>query len=380
MPGSKRERSPGKWTLTVTLGFDYTGKKIRFNKTFHGTAAEAEKALALFYADCERGLVSQASIVTIDQMVTDYIETRPKDSLKENTVNGYKASQRNWISPYIGHLHVNKVRQKQLQEWIDDLSKNYSPKTVKNARSLLSAAFGRLLQYGEIHKNPCEHLIMPKLRRSEAKYYSKEETAAFIKALGQLPSDKIVDKVLFELALFCGLRKGEILGLDWQDVDLVNCTVKIRQTRYTKKKAHMREDTPKTEKSQRTVGFPVAMKKDFVSLASFYSERKLLLQAEWIDSPAVIRGEFGDPLYGGLPLRHLNAFQKKYGLKKITLHQLRHTNVSAMISLGLDIKTIQERGGYSNASTPLEIYGHLFNEQDQKVTADIYDQMTGAGS
>lgn len=378
MPGSKRERSPGKWTLTVTLGVDYTGKKKRFNQTFHGTAAEAEKALALFYADCERGLTSQASSMTIDQMVTSYIEARPKDSLKENTIIGYLANQRNWITPYIGHLNASKVKTRQLQEWIDELSEKYSPKTVKNARSLLSSSFEQLLKFGEIQKNPCDHLIMPKINKSEAQYYSKEETAQFISALAKMPPDKIVDKVIFELALFCGLRKGEILGLDWEDVSTNDCTIKVRQTRYTKKKAHMREDTPKTEKSQRIIGFPAEMKKDFIALYAFYSERKLALGSEWIDSPAVIRGDFGDPLYGGLPLRHLNAFQEEHGLKKITLHQLRHTNVSAMIALGLDIKTIQERGGYSNASTPLEIYGHLFNKQDQQIAADIYESMKNA--
>ena len=377
MPGSKRERSPGKWTLTVTLGADYTGKKIRFNKTFHGTAAEAEKALALFYADCERGLTSQSSELTIKDMVLAYIQDRPKDSLKENTISGYNVILSNWIEPYIGSLKTNKVKPRQLQKWIDDLSDKYSPKTVNNAKSLLSASFERLLKYGEIQKNPCTHIVMPKPAKKEAKFYNQEETAAFIKALGQLPKDRIVDKVIFELALFCGLRKGEILGLDWQDVSTTDCTVKIRQTRYTKKSSPMREDTPKTEKSQRIVGFPEPMKKDFIALASFYSERKLMLGPEWIDSPAVIRGVWGSPMYGTLPLKHLNAFQEEYGLKRITLHQLRHTNVSAMIALGLDIKTIQERGGYSTARTPLEIYGHLFTQQDQKIAADIYDRMLG---
>lgn len=62
-------------------------------------------------------------------------------------------------------------------------------------------------------------------------------------------------------------------------------------------------------------------------------------------------------------------------MRRITLHQLRHTNVSAMIALGLDIKTIQERGGYSNASTPLEIYGHLFKDKDEQIAAELYESM-----
>ena len=106
MPGSKRERSPGKWTLTVTLGTDYTGKKRRFNKTFHGTAAQAEKALAIFYAECLSGSNQQQSSLTITQMVRSYIDDRPTDSLKANTIENYNQCLNVWIEPYIGNLLI----------------------------------------------------------------------------------------------------------------------------------------------------------------------------------------------------------------------------------------------------------------------------------
>lgn len=377
MAGTKRERSPGTWTLTVTIGTDYTGKKRRFNKTFKGTEREAEKALALFYSDCVRGSSSPGTELTVSQMVQHYINDRPEGSLKVNTIRGYQSVEEHIITPYIGNLKVSKVTPRHIQMWIDDISETHSPKTVKNAKSLLRSAFERLVTYGELDRNPCDRLIMPKLKRKEAEYYTKEETALFISALNKMPREEIVDKVIFELALYCGLRKGEILGLNFADVDLKEMTISVTKTRYAQLQGHMRADTPKTEKSNRVLSFPKEMYADFVTLAAFYSEQKLRLGPEWIDSPALIRGVFGDPMYGGLPLRHLHDFQKKHGLKEITLHQLRHTNVSAMISLGLDIKTIQERGGYSNASTPLEIYGHLFKEQDEKIAADIFDIMTG---
>ena len=118
------------------------------------------------------------------------------------------------------------------------------------------------------------------------------------------------------------------------------------------------------------------MRSDFVALKKLYSTKKILLGDEWIESPALIRGIFGDCIYSDALLRRLHILQREHGLPEITLHQLRHTNVSMMISLGLDIKTIQARGGYSTASTPLEIYGHLFKKRDEQIAKDIYNIAT----
>ena len=118
------------------------------------------------------------------------------------------------------------------------------------------------------------------------------------------------------------------------------------------------------------------IKKDIVKLIAFYSEQALMLRDEWHASPALFRGTFGRPIGTGQPLRKLHELQDKCGLKRITLHQLRHTNVSIMISMGLDLKTIQERGGYSNSSTPLNIYGHLFRNQDSQIAENLYNLAT----
>lgn len=383
MPGTKRERSPGKWTLTVTLGTDYKGKKRRFNKTFHGSSAEADKELALFYADCIRGSVRQASNMTVDQMVESYINDRPKGSLKKNTLSNYEQSKDIWISPFIGSLQIRKVSARILQEWVIDLSRQVSPKSVSNAVSLLSSSFTRMMRLGEIADNPCKRLVLPKLEKKEADYLDENEVKRFLAVLQTMDGDDLPYKLLFELALFCGLRKGELLGLDWQDIDLINCTVTVRQTRYLDRENHcMRVDTPKTSKSRRKVSFPPEIRTDFIRLRSFYSERQLLLDSrdnktEWTDSPAVFRSPFGKPMYAEQPLKILHDLQRDHGLKRVTLHQLRHTNVSIMISMGLDIKTIQSRGGYSNANTPLNIYGHIFRDQDADVAGKIYDISTG---
>ena len=376
MAGSKRERAPGVWQLTVTLGSDYKGQPRRFYKTVRGTEKEAERELALFYADCIRGNTARGTEQTVEHMVRGYIEERPKGSLKENTLKGYRDILTCRIAPYIGDLRLTRATPRTLQGWVDDLADRYHPKSVRNAVGLLSASFERLIRFGEMDKNPCAALRMPKNPKPEAKFYTAEETALFLSALQTLPRERIVDKVAFELALLCGLRRGEILGLDREDVDLTNYTITVRQTRYEGNGGLKRVDTPKTEKSRRTLSFPKPMRSDFVTLFGFYSERKLMLGADWYDSPAVIRGVHGRPLSGADLLEHLYRFEAEAGLKRVSLHQLRHTNVSAMIALGLDIKVIQERGGWSNASTPMEIYGHLFKEQDEQVASDILTTMS----
>ena len=376
MPGSKRERSPGKWTLTVTLGTDYRGKQRRFNKTFHGSAAEAEKALALFYAECASGKKNRSTEETISDLVNAYINDRPEGSLKQNTIAGYKQHFRLWIEPYIGDIKFRKATPKKLQGWVNDLSEFLSPKSIRNAVGLLSASFAYGVKLDMIATNPCANIILPKNERKEAEYYNEDEVLQFLAALEDLDGEDLTYKVLFELALFCGFRKSELLGIEMQDVDLTECTIKIRQTRYSGGGGESRYDTPKTLKSLRTVSFPAAIKPAIIKLMSHYSDRAIALGNEWHASTALFRGPYGKPIPSTQPLKKLHSLQEKYGLKKITLHQLRHTNVSLMISMGLDIKTIQERGGYSNSSTPLNIYGHLFKNQDARIAQDLYDAVT----
>lgn len=376
MPGSKRERSPGKWTLTVTLGTDYRGKQRRYNKTFHGSAAEAEKALALFYAECASGKKNRSTEETVSDLVTAYINDRPEGSLKQNTITGYQRYFNLWIEPYIGDIKFRNATPKKLQGWVNDLSKFLSPKSIRNAVGLLSAAFTYGVKLDMIASNPCANIILPKKERKEAEYYNEDEVVQFLSALDELEGEDLTYKVLFELALFCGFRKSELLGIEMQDVDLTECTIKIRQTRYSGGGGESRYDTPKTLKSLRTVSFPAELKPDIIKLMSFYSDRAIALGNEWHPSTALFRGPLGKPICPSQPLKRLNRLQAKHGLKRITLHQLRHTNVSIMISMGLDIKTIQERGGYSNSSTPLNIYGHLFRNQDARIAQDLYNAAT----
>lgn len=377
MPGSKRERSPGKWTLTVTLGTDYKGKKKRFNKTFHGSAAEADKELALFYADCVSDSATRSSSLTVKDMISEYINDRPEGSIKINTVEGYEKTLRCWIDPYIGSIKISKLTPRKIQSWINDLSEIYSPKTIDNALGLLSASFDREIRLDAFSSNPCKKVIKPKPEKKPAKYYNDEETAAFIKALNDLPEREICYKVLLELALFCGLRKSELLGLEKNDVDLKNCTISIRQGRHKKTGGGSRLDTPKTEMSARTIGFPQEIKPDFIKLFSLYSDFKLKLGDEWHHSDALFRGHFGYPINTNTPLEKLHEIQDRYGLKRITLHQLRHTNASIMISMGLDLKTMQQRGGWSNSNTLLNTYGHVFKQHDEKIAGEIYQAAIG---
>lgn len=376
MPGSKQKRKGDGWMLSVEIGADYRGKRRRFNKMFHGTEKAAEKALAAFYTDCMRGDTDVSGSGAIRQMVESYINDRPTGSIKANTIKGYTSTAEHWIYPYIGDLKISKATPRKLQGWIDDLSDKYAPKTVKNAVSLLRSSFQRMVKFGELSSNPCSLLTLPKPEHKEAEYYDQQEVTTFIQALSTMEGDQLPNKVAFELALFCGLRKGEILGLDWNDIDLTEHTLTVRQTRYEQKGAQMQVDTPKTAKSRRTVTWPPEIRPDLVSLKRLYSEKKLLLGSEWNESPALIRGLFGKPVYGSELLKALHRLQHENNLKQITLHQLRHTNVSIMISLGLDIKTIQARGGYSTASTPLEIYGHLFEKHDKEIAKDIYKSAT----
>lgn len=389
MPGTKRKGKSDAWYLEVTIGTDFTGKPVRYNRTFHGTEKQAEKELARFYADCDAGRINRGNTMTIKELAETYYNEYVKKHLKQSNIRAIYPAIYTHIVPLIGRKKVTKLTRLDVQRWVNAISeekqmkgeagnivtKQLSPKTVKNYYSTLSGMMKYAVRMDIIERSPCHDIDLPKQRKKESRYYNKDEVIQFLDALNKVPENELRYKVAISIALFGGLRNGEIMGLNWEDYDPDKKTISIKRTRLVKTGGGIYEDTPKTEKSVRVITLPTEVTTLLDALRLQQMKLQLQLGSKWVESPAILKDEFGAPMYPKTPARWLATFIKKNDLPYISMHGLRHTHTSLLAYLNTDKLSISKRLGHSQLSTTLNIYTHLFEESDTQI-ANSLDSFT----
>ena len=167
--------------------------------------------------------------------------------------------------------------------------------------------------------------------------------------------------------------RGELCGLNENDVDFINNRLTIQRARYVE--SNLKDDETKNITSHRTISIPDSIINDIKLLLAYYDDRKNKLGSNWKNSPALLKSPTGGPIYPQSIYRYFSRIQKKYNLKHITLHGLRHTHISMLISSGeLDIKEVSSRAGHSQTSTTMNIYAHLFKNNDDEIGKDLEEK------
>lgn len=369
MAGYKRKGKGDAWHLEVTLGTDFTGKRKRFNKTVHcKTEREADKELARFLIDCEDENFNTATPTTVNALIDIYVQDYVLRNLKRNSQISTMSHFDNWVRPFIGKRKVSSIKKydiKQIINLMDDQGK--SAKTIRNIYSDIKQLFRFAVEDLElITSSPCRDIPLPKLKKKESKSYKKEHVPIILSALDSSRAEDQALKVFVLLALFGGFRKGEILGFDWDDVNIKDCTLKVRQTRYrdSKEGEGIFLDTPKSEKSERTVSLPAFIFDEIKKLELQQKIDKLKFGQYYADSPALLRMANGSALNPSKPYKWFYALCIKNNLPTYGIHALRHTHASLLQSIGANYVDVSQRLGHSEVSTTLRIYTHLFEDKD----------------
>lgn len=363
MPGFFRKRGTS-YQLIVTMGTDYDGKPIRYTKTLKNeecrTDAQAKKALAVFYADCVSGKAEKPSLLTVGNICDMYMDEHVRIHKKKTTLRGYET-----IISRIQPLFKQKAEtltKLKVQRWINDYlvkEHEYSPKTIKNTVSFLHAAYKWAITMDILKRNPCDNVSLPAQEHKEAEYYTEEEVDILMQGINELSEDFLNQKVAMLLAIFGGLRKGEICGLNWEDVK--ENGVLIVRTRNIGVGIGIYEDTPKTERSNRFISLPAEVMDELQHLQRYQESLEAFYE---YDSPAVIRNNLGKPIWPNSLAEWISRFQESLGLKRIVLHGLRHTHASMLIGMHADVSQVSGRLGHAQKSTTLNRYTHLFKQND----------------
>lgn len=369
MAGYKRMKRPGVWELTVTLGSDYKGKPQRYYKTIKAdTERDAEKELSRFFVQCEDGFFNASNITTIAQLCDLYQTEHVARFLKKSTQMSINSTVNNWIKPLLGKKKISKLKKVEVQQWVNHLTdEGKSPKTVRNCYSVLCSMLDYAVSDAElIQRNPAAGCKLPSPDKKESRSYNIEELSKILEGLEDLPREKLPYKCGILLAIFGGFRKAEVLGFNWDDVDFENKSISVVRTRM-RAKGIIYEDTPKTDKSRRTVSLPTFIFSELKDLKVSQLEEKLKFGVYYTDTLALLKQPGGEAITPAMFDKFFRAFCPSIGVPCHGLHALRHTHASLLASLGANEVEVSQRLGHANLSTTLNIYTHLFENRDSEI-------------
>lgn len=367
--GTIRQRKDGRWEARYTVGRDPgTGKQIQ-RSVYGATQQEVRKKLAQLTTALDNGTYKEPCKMTVGQWLdiwtADYM-----GGVKPSTAFLYGEQIRLYIKPALGAVKLEALNTHTIQGFYNGLSiereggKALSPKSVKNIHGILHKALQQAVAVGYIRFNPADACTLPRAEKKEISPLDEEQIATFLKAI-----EGHRHELLYKVALFTGMREGEVLGLMWDCVDFEKGTITIkRQLRREQKKGGAYYiTTPKNGKPRTITPAPWVMKL-LRSQKARQAEQQLKMGQLWENSGMVFTNETGGYLSYRTVYDCFKRIVAQMGTPSTRFHDLRHTFAVASLRAGDDIKTVQGNLGHHTAAFTLDVYGHV-TEQMKKDSA-----------
>lgn len=383
-------KGKGKWLIRWCAGYDGAGKKIMRRETLHLDPNEPEEAQfrkACKYRDkvalkMEEGRLTAAKGVTLKEYVEEWMESYcVRKGLRDSTIADYRSQLTSRITPQLGKLRLRDIKPTDLNRFLIGLQKEgLSGTTQRRYYNLLHLILGTAMREQRIAVNPADNIEPPKKDTQERPHYNEDQASLLVEALNTNASTKWRTYVL--LALASAMRKGEIVGLNWSDVDWEQRAVTVRRSAaYAKGKGQYLSE-PKTKSSNRTIRLDSATMEALKAWKREQNERRLKLGSMWESEAdgrdAVFTQDMGGRMSVHTPTKWFFAFLKKHNLPAMNLHGLRHTAASLLLANGCPMLDVSKRLGHSRASTTMDIYGHAYAEADTGLADKMGAMMYGA--
>lgn len=245
-----------------------------------------------------------------------------------------------------------------------------SGKTILHHHRLISSILEKAVKWQVIFSNPCARVEPPKAERKEAEYLDEFQAQELLKCLEEEP---LQYRTMITVLLYTGMRRGELCGLEWSDIDFDNRLIDISKTSLYLTDRGVFDDTTKTETSKRVIKIPAAALDTLKEHRSEQMKARFKLGDQWIDSNKVFTQWNGKPIHPDTITGWFQKFIKKNDLPPIHLHSLRHTNATLLIASGADLRTVSKRLGHSNMTTTSNIYTHAIKSADERAAELLGD-------
>ena len=378
------QKPNGTYLVRISCGRDImTGKQILRGRIFKPSKPDLsqerfQKELNEFIEDftdelqCERNRKKPENKIVSD-FAKEYLSIQ-KTSLSPGSYAFYQSILDKHILPMFGRMRLRDIKTYHVQDFIlrlnslprcDGKPGHISASTVKRytsvLRSMLTMAYK--MYYIDNDVGLSRRLIFPKEHYQEVDVFTIEETKSILTAAKTEP---INIRLLIELALFTGMRRGEIVGLKWSDINFEKQCISVKRSIYKPKGEKSIEKEPKSHSSIRTIAIPNCLCKTLAEYKVWQKQHSLSLDT-WQNLDYVFTDENGNVMNPQTPTKQFSHFLARHDIRHLKFHCLRHTSATILLANGCDIKTVSARLGHSSIETT-NIYVHMLESIDRQST------------
>ena len=364
--GSVHLRKDGRWEGRAVIGYDDKGLPKTKN-VLAKTKSECVQKLKDLTASIGKPEPAAKPGMTLGQWLDHWYQSCKKPNLRPNTQMSYEQRIYNYIIPALGDTPLDKLTQNDLQQFCTDLKQNgpikntsyygsgLSYQTVRGCHTTLRSALDMAVSKNLINRNPADGCRLPPAKPREMQVLTPDEVQ---RLLIQAKEDGCYELLLLEIAT--GLRRGELLALQWDDLNFKTGTLRVERQVH-RAKGELIVSRPKTKAANRTIILPAP-------LLGVLKEYRQQVHSRWM---------FPSPRKDDLPLdpasvrKHLTTILERAGCRHIRFHDLRHLFATMSLEHGMDIKTLSTVIGHVSSSTTLNIYAHITDEMRQTAALKI---------
>ncbi len=353
--GNIRKRKDGRWEGRYTAGINPENGKQIFKNVLGKTQAEVKEKLKKALADSQQLDLAKQGKYTVGTWMDVWFENVAKIKVRPSSHQTYRGYIDNHIKPNIGNIPLEKLTTMELQKFYrklltkgrveriesKDQPKGLSAKTARNVNQVISSAMDFAIAQKIISENPCKAVALPKIEHKEMQTIPAEQLQAF---LTEAKATGVYEMYYIELAT--GLRRGELLGLKWEDIDMQQGIIRVRR-QIARVDGKIVEAPLKTKNSYRTVTIsPQAIE-------------VLKVQKAKTNDQYVFPSPNGGPISPDSVNNMLKRVLERAGIPKVRFHDLRHTFATIALQNGVDIKTVSGMLGHFSAGFTLDTYAHV---------------------
>ena len=375
------------YQIRVSCGMDDNGEQIEQTMTWKPdpgmTEKQTEKEVQRIAFEFEERCKNcwNSSHIKFKAQAENWFKEYAELNLKSTSLERMKQLTVR-VYPAIGHLSLDKIRTVHIQDFVNHLvredknlktGKPLARKTVVHHLSFISDVFSYAIRMGMVTDNPCSRVVVPKGEAKEKEIYSIEEMGTLLKLLESAP---LKYRAFFVLAAYSGFRKGELLGLEWKDIDWENSLISVRRTTNFTKAKGIYTDTTKTKKSQRSQRFQDHIMSMLKDLKAEQDKERMRLGNKWVESDRLFVKWNGEPINTRTHDGWFREFCQEHNFKFCGIHSFRHLHCSMLINAGVDVVAVSGDLGHSCISTTLNLYSHMFQEAQARASTAIAEALS----
>ena len=364
------------WRFQFYSGIDpKTGKRKLTTRRGFKTKKEAQRVAEELEKQVREGIIDNDK-VTFEEVFNEWWATHVK-TIKPSTQNAKLVQFNKHVLPRFGKIKLKDISKSYCQRMMDEVAEHMNTYSAAlDVKIQANLVFKYALKQDYIQRNPLQHVVIPKkdesflAKEDERNYWTKEEVNHFLELVKE-HHYHYHHYIMFYLLIYTGMRKGELIALEWDDIDLDEKTIRINKTLFFKDGKEIFQTTKK-ESSTRTISITnddvELLKKWEVKQKAIFLEKGIRKKIKYV----VCRDDLR-PIRRVTPNDVLRSFIRRFDLQKINVHGLRHTHASLLFEAGASIKEVQARLGHKDIQTTMNVYTHVTEYTSQK-TADTFQK------